>query len=109
GLSLILVPVRKVRRRPVTRRSIWIPIVGSGFLAGVVVAGAGLAVCEYLRVEGEENWVIPAAGGLVWLGWAVVFGVIAWRGNVEGVGAWLHRWLIAGSALELLVAVSCHI
>jgi len=109
GFSLILVPVRKVRRRPVTRRSIWVPILGSGFLAGVLVLGAGLAVYEYLRFEGEEEWVIAAAAGLVWLGWAIVFGVICVHGNVEGVGAWLHRWLIAGSALELLVAVPCHI
>jgi hypothetical protein len=109
GLTLILMPVRKARRRPVNRRSIWIPIIGSGVLAGVLALGAALALFEYFDLYPEREWIIFAGAGAVWAGWAMLFGVIAMRGNVEGVGAWLHRWLIAGSALELLIAVPCHI
>lgn len=109
GLTLVMIPVRRVRRRPVTRRSIWIPIAGSGVLAGVLLLGGGLAVFEYLRI----GWFPPiwmAAGvGAVWLVWGLVFGLIAMRSDADGVGAWLSRAVIAGSVLELLIAVPCHI
>ena len=45
----------------------------------------------------------------VWIAWGVVFGLIAARRGPESVGMKLHRWLIAGSVLELLVAVPAHI
>ena len=109
GFSLMVIPIRRVRRRQVTRRSVWFPILGSGFLAGVLVVGGGLAGSEYLRVDGDNYWRILAAAGIVWGVWAVVFGVFAIMGNVEGVGAWLHRSIIAGSVLELLVAVPTHV
>jgi len=109
GLSLVLVPVRKARRRPVTRRSIWIPIIGSGALAAVLALGASLALSEYFQIAFEGGGSLVLAVGAVWAGWTGIFGIIAMRGKVEGVGSWLHRSLIAGSALELLVAVPCHI
>src|SRR5580704_8993090 len=33
GLALIIVPVKSIRRSPITRRSIWVPIIGAGLLA----------------------------------------------------------------------------
>jgi len=110
GFTLILIPVRASRRRPITRRSIWIPILGSGLLAGALVAGAGLALGEYLNMNGDTvGWEILFGAVLVWAAWAVIFGLVAFNGRERGVGLWLHRWLIAGSALELLVAVPTHI
>src|SRR5262245_39613553 len=46
GLGLILTPVKVARRRPYRRGSVWIPIVAAGFLMGLLVVGAGLALIE---------------------------------------------------------------
>jgi hypothetical protein len=68
-----------------------------------------MALAEYLMTDVEKNWRILAGAGGVWGTWSVAFGLIAFRGNVEGVGTWLHRTLLAGSVLELLVAVPTHV
>jgi hypothetical protein len=110
GLSLTLIPVRVARRRRVTRRSIWIPVIASGLLAGGLVFGGGLALCEYGRfTDDNAGWMALIAGLLTWAGWSVLFALIAFGGREESVGLKLHRWLIAGSVLELLVAVPTHI
>src|SRR5437764_6815260 len=44
--SLIFVPVRVASRRPMTRRSLWFPLLGSGMLAGILVLGGGFALWE---------------------------------------------------------------
>ena len=110
GLSLMLIPVRTVRGRRVTRRSVWIPIIGSGLLAGTLLMGGGLALAEYLRPEiNAFGWKLLAAALLMWAAWSVLFAVMSVWGSGQGVGMILHRWLIAGSVLELLVAVPTHI
>lgn len=113
GLSLMLIPVRTLRRRPITRRSIWIPLIGSGFLIGVLVLGAGLTCAGYFAGDGT-SWigadVIVGGALLAWILWTAVLGAIAFgSGRERGVGAALHRLLIAGSVLELLVAVPTHV
>lgn len=122
GLALLLTPVRARRRRPMTRRSILIPIVASGFLLGGLVLGGGFAVAELCApARGEGNtgiehvpadstlWMIAAAAVAVWIAWSVVFGLIARGRDPTSLGMKLHRILIAGSVLELLVAVPAHI
>src|SRR5690349_10801845 len=37
--SLIFIPVRVASRRPLTRRSLWFPLIGSGLMAGILVLG----------------------------------------------------------------------
>jgi hypothetical protein len=111
GLAMILIPVRIVRRRPITRRSIWIPILASGVLAGALMIGGTMAAAA---IEGDHAgdptiWAVLIAGGAVWLGWTAIFAIIAIRRGPGGIGLKLHRWLIAGSVLELLVAVPAHV
>jgi hypothetical protein len=107
GASLIAVPVRAARRRPMRRRALWIPVLASGILAGGLVTGAGFALLEYARAD--TLWPAAIAGGCVWAMWAVVFGLLALRRGPQRVINTLHRWLIAGSVLELLVAVPTHV
>jgi len=122
GLALLLTPVQAKRHRPMTRRSILIPIVASGCLLGGLVVGGGFAVAElcapmkngaYSGVEHDPAdstlWMITAAAVAVWIAWSIVFGLIARGRDPTGLGMKLHRILIAGSVLELLVAVPAHI
>lgn len=108
GVSLILIPVRVVRRRPVRRRSVWFPIIGSGLLFGLLVLGAAAAMGEYLTNQ-VVGWHLVTAAALCWTIWSVLFAIIALPGTPHGIPMRLHRWLIAGSVLELLVAVPTHV
>jgi len=107
--SLIYVPVRVNNRRPLTRRSLWWPLLGSGVLAGVLVLGAGLALWEWLKLSEEWGWVAVGAGGMTWIIWAIVFWVMSSYREPASIASRLHRWLIGGSVLELLVAVQTHL
>src|SRR4051812_30726781 len=54
GLGLVIMPVRIARRRRITRRSIWIPLLTSGVLLGSLVAAGGLAMSEWFH---SEAWI----------------------------------------------------
>jgi hypothetical protein len=109
GLTLMLVPVRAVRRRPVTRRSVWIPILGSGFLFACLVLGGGWALGEYFSEKTDITNQLCIAATIVWIFWSGIFITITFRVDPTGIGMKLHRLLIAGSLLELLVAVPTHV
>jgi len=111
GASLLLIPVRVATRRPVARSSLWLPLVGSGALAGALAGGAGLALAEYWRVADSPRAATAVLGavGLVWAGWCVVFWTVSLDRTAEQIGARLHRYLLAGSVLELLIAVPTHV
>jgi hypothetical protein len=111
-LALLSIPVKVISRRPVTKRSLWVPLIGSGLLLGLLVAGACAAITEWLlgTVHHEAVVFVPMVIGLIgWVGWGVVFWFISASRGPESVGMRLHRWLIAGSVLELLVAVPTHV
>jgi hypothetical protein len=108
GAALIFVPVRAARRRPMTPIGLWVPILASAVLAGMLVLGGGFAWLEYAKAESPHPALIAA--GVVWVIWAAVFGVLALgRCGPQRVVNTLHRWLMAGSVLELLVAVPTHV
>jgi hypothetical protein len=115
GLAMMIVPVKFRRRRPITRRTIWIPILVSGMLAGGLVFGAAMAFAEFIEPyfhaanSDTAGWVVIAAAIGVWIGWAILFGLMLRNRDPVVVGLVLHHWLIAGSILELIVAVPCHI
>ena len=105
--------MRVASRRPITRRSLWIPLLGSGLLAALLAIGGGVALVEFANGAGESSGqfmpVVFGTAGAVWLGWTLVFWLMSWRRTTDAVGARLHRWLLAGSVLELLVAVPTHV
>jgi len=109
--ALLMIPVRMRQRRPITRRALWIPLLGSGLLCAGLVFGAAAALFELFKLD-KFSWLDAApfyAAGAGWCLWTVVFWLIARRTSPESVGARLHRRLIAGSALELLIAVPAHL
>ena len=110
--GLLVVPVRLVERRPITRRHlIWPILVGVLSLAGLAVA-MGLAVWDLVRNSNAPDWwLIPglAAVGVTWIVWGVIFGFYCGRHEPRTFLSRLVRLLIAGSILELLVAVPTHV
>jgi hypothetical protein len=110
GLTLMVLPIRLLRHRPISRRSIWFPVIGSGLLAGTLLFGGGMALSELLKANSDAaGWAILFSSIGVWAGWSIVFALIAFRSGPERIGMTLHRLLIAGSVLELLVAVPSHV
>ena len=108
-VALLFVPVRVASRRPVTRRALWVPLLASGVLAALLGLGGSLAVGEYVQLEDSFPWVVLATAAAVWLAWTFVFWSLSYADGPESVAGRLHRWLLAGSALELLVAVPTHV
>jgi hypothetical protein len=109
GLTLMIVPVQTLRRRPVARRSVWFPIIGSGLLIGALFFGGGMAFTEFVNEKIDLSNQLLIAAGIVWILWSVIFISITFSVDPAGIGTKLHRFLIAGSVLELLVAVPSHI
>ena len=117
GATLFLIPVPKGRReRGVSRRTIWVPLVGSSILAALVALGFTAALFEFVSADGSDvvpgvdTWILIAlAVFVVWLGWLVLFGGIALSRGPESIGNRLWQALLVGSAAELLVAVPMHL
>jgi hypothetical protein len=115
GSSLVVIPVRAARDLPSTQRSIWFPLLGSATLAAVLFGGLAIAAHEFAfggkgqhDAESAAMDAIWVALPLVWLGWGVLFGVMAFRTTPERFAGRLYKTLLAGSALELLVAIPMH-
>ncbi len=109
GLSLMIVPVRIVRRRHVGRKSIWLPILGAGLLMAALFFGGGMTLDElFYEDKGDFHVALIVALG-VWLFWTLIFIPIALSVEPASLGMKLHRLLIGGSVLELLVAVPTHL
>ena len=112
-VALLFVPVRLASRRPITRRALWIPLLGSALLAGLLGFGGSLAFLEFLDRDWPNSQIVLilifGTAGAFWLAWTVVFWVLSLDRGPENVAMKLHRWLLAGSVLELLVAVPTHV
>ena len=134
GLAMLAIPVRVVRHRPVTRRSIMVPILASGFLLGGLITGGGFALAELLApplssttgqvspptnsatgsssahpVSEQELQLIVAGAVSVWIAWSILFIALSRKQEPDRLALWLHRLLISGSILELIIAVPSHI
>jgi hypothetical protein len=110
GGSLLLIPLRVRSRRPLSQRSIWIPLVGSSICIAILALAGGLGLQELLKTDNDR--FIPAliAGiGGAWIIWLVIFGLMARRTNPQRLGARLYKSVFVGSVLELLVAVPMHV
>lgn len=114
GASLVLIPIRAGRDLPNTQRSIWLPLFASATLAMAIFAGFCLAAHEFAfggkSVQGEDEvaYAMLAALPVVWIGWCVLFGVMAFQMEPERFASRLYKLILAGSVLELLVAIPMH-
>jgi len=112
GLLLVLVPIRARRQRPIKRRAVWLPLAGSAILLAAPCYAVGLATQELLDEKLDSSLhasIIFSAVGLLWLGWIILFWLMSRSLDPVSLSARLYKSVLAGSALELLVAVPMHI
>ena len=111
-LALLTVPVSVANRRPVTRRSLFLPVLVSGLMMGGLATGAGYALVEVAakgHVAESVAWSILALGGLCWGIWTLVFFRMSRNASPADVVSRQCRHLFKGSILELLIAVPTHL
>jgi len=110
--ALLTVPVRLTDKRPVTKRSLILPVAAASLMMGLLAAGFVLAAGEAILKDALSEPLWQTAVGeciLVWLLWASIFS--RWSRGLEPK-TFLGRQCRAmyrGSVLELLVAVPLHI
>ena len=111
--ALLVVPVRLAAGRPVTKRWLVWPIIAGVFMLLLMVAGMYLCVGEHM---GHTDWAdeglmfiaFCVVGGL-WLIWAFFFGFYTGGRDAHTIISRMVKALLAGSILELLVAVPTHV
>ncbi|MGA3164734.1 MAG: hypothetical protein ABSF14_01305 [Terriglobia bacterium] len=112
---MLLVPVDLAMQRPTPRRSLLWPILASGLMMGLLGAGAGFSIFEFIgknkAVDLFDSSItlpfVPVAA--VWAAWALIFHRTS-RGAVPmDLISRQCRYLLKGSVLELLIAVPTHI
>jgi hypothetical protein len=112
--ALLVVPVRVESRRPVTKRWLIWPLLAA--LAMLLLLAGGIVAAVWETIENTNDLTDPATiiafvspVGAVWIAWAITFGFYTVRGGRANFMTRLARSLIAGSILELLVAVPAHV
>ena len=112
--GLLVVPVRIESGGPVTRRHLVWPLLVAAVSVAAMAVGMMMALAEFvvniLHYDPGFGWWLLAFGvAAVWMGWAVMFGFYAGSRPPATFMARVARLLIAGSILELLVAVPVHV
>jgi len=106
--ALLLVSVDTSWKRLKPRQHIWVSIATVALLSGILIFAAVVSLFAAVYGDGPSNgyqFLMWWFG--LWLLWGVVFFLYAGR-----LSQWVNKaagWLIKGSVLELLIAVSCHV
>jgi len=120
-IAMLALPVRIGQRRPVTRIWIFWPMLAAGVMFVVLAVGMGFVGWEMVwrllddNAWTEQGWPMAWAWSLIalvatfWIVWAIVFGFYSGRTEPAGLVRRIVRWLIAGSIVELLVAIPAHV
>lgn len=108
---LLAVPIRIVKERPIPRRSIWATAMAAATLFSLAVLGIVASVGAALWGDDLGDGIrLPALFILVtWVLWGWMFHGFAHATDSRAYVRRLTKWLLAGSVLELLVAVPSHI
>jgi len=127
---LLLLPLKITERRFIPRRSLKVPCIVTAFLlANLLFAGILDVLCATFREEGINvfSYLVPfnldldhpktievVVSAIVtllafWVIWTIVFRHFADSDDPDSLLKRVVRWLLAGSILELLVAVPSHV
>ncbi len=114
--ALLVVPVRIHSRRPITKRHLFWPTFIAALSCLAMAAAMSLAIIETITNTSGDGWdeegallVTGMVVGGFWITWAFIFGFYPARRDPQTLMRRTVRFLIAGSILELLVAVPTHI
>ncbi len=112
--ALLVVPVRFASRRPVTAR--WLVWPALAALAMLVLLTSAMLLVAWETAgntavldDSDTIMAIVLGVGGIWAVWAFVFGFYTVRGGRQNFMSRLSHSLVAGSILELLVAVPAHV
>jgi len=114
GASLLIIPIGNLWDLPRAKRSIVIPLLGSATIAALLFAGFSIASYEFLEgnIPNEAHEVLGRvllySIPVVWVGWLVIFAQMASSVDRLSLSSRMYKWLLAGSVLELLVAIAMH-
>jgi hypothetical protein len=114
--ALLVVPVRVAGGRPVGRRHVFWTLAAAIAMLLLLVAGMLITVGETLgNTEGLKEgdgwwawWLLALAMILLWTPWLFLFGFYVGNRDPQTMMSRLCKWLIAGSILELLIAIPAH-
>jgi hypothetical protein len=115
GASLLVIPIGHHWDRPQSQRSIVFPIVGSATASAILFFAGAIASEEFLKgnidadVHKAFGSAIHFAVPVVWLGWMIVFGFMIGLIDPLTLNGRLYKTLLAGSVLELLIAIPMHL
>jgi hypothetical protein len=114
AVSLMAVPIKRDWFSPVKRGSIVWPLIGSVLTGMLLLVGAGAASYEFWSYEHKEPGdselllVLSVGAALAWGTWFVVLCYCSRSVDRTTLSGRLAFWLLAGSLLELLVAIPMH-
>lgn len=111
--ALLVVPVRTAASRPVKKRHVLWLILAAIFAMLLLLGGMYFCALEHINnthgLEGPVPWLVFAAIAGLWLAWSLLFGLLNLRRLPRNAVDRVVRMLLAGSVLELLVAVPTHV
>jgi len=123
-MLLLFVPVHYAERRPKGRRPLLVPVITSALLMGILTAlffsSIVLAIwgddgpprIDRVTDHISEGGVLCIILGIMialWVGWAFIFHHRFRAESPEGLMERVTTWMLRGSIIELLIAVSCHV
>ena len=113
GGMLIIVPVRTQWQDAISQRAIWWPLIGSCILFAIlcIAVGAALTALIYGDKDPDPTFGISLISGLgvLWLGWVVFFWLLSRSLDPLSLSMRLYKSVLAGSIVELVVAVPMHL
>lgn len=97
--------------QPIRRRRLVLPVTIATFMMAVLVAGLFLSLTELFEMEGNDwpQYVFWTILGLAWAGWSFAFYLECLDTERYTTVRNLTGAILAGSLIELLVAVPSHV
>jgi hypothetical protein len=121
--ALLVIPVRIATRRPITKRSLLWPLLIGLLMLLILAAGMSLVAYETVHHLTSQSGTSGQGGldtttamviafvavGVIWLLWGFLFAYYCGGREPRVLMSRVTRFLVAGSVLELLVAVPAHV